>query len=144
MLLPTQIRIYLGPKVTAFITDFLSLTTSISSLRPDVSFNAVGGPCTSYELADKIHTEVAFCGKDNDILNELRDSLRTEYYHISVTDDIVGIETAVALKNACAMAVSLAIGVYTENDPSRPEKYNAQSGLFYEAAREMRSIINVY
>ena len=114
-----------------------------SSLRPDVSFNAVGGPCISFELADRIHTEVAFCGKDNDILNELRDALRTEYYHISVTDDIVGIETAVALKNAYAMAVSLAIGVYTVNDPSRPEKYNAQAGLFYEAAREMRSIIKL-
>ena len=29
VLLPTQIRIYLGPKVTTFITDFLSLITSI-------------------------------------------------------------------------------------------------------------------
>lgn len=58
-----------------------------------------------------------------------------------MTDDIVGIETAVALKNACAMAVSLAIGVYTENDPSRPEKYNAQSGLFYEAARFGRNVM---
>ena len=41
-----------------------------------------------------------------------------------------GIETAVALKNAYAMAVSLAIGAYTKNDPSLPEKYNAQAGLF--------------
>lgn len=70
-----------------------------SSLRPDVSFNAVGGPCISFELADRIHTEVAFCGKDKDILNELRAALKTEYYHISVTDDIAGIETAVALKS---------------------------------------------
>ena len=59
-----------------------------SSLRPDVSFNAVGGPCISFELAGRIHTEVAFCGKDKDILNELRAALKTEYYHISVTDDI--------------------------------------------------------
>lgn len=50
----------------------------------------------SFELADRIHTEVAFCGKDKDILNELRAALKTEYYHISVTDDIAGIETAVA------------------------------------------------
>ena len=114
-----------------------------SSLRPDVSFNAVGGPCISFELADRIHTEVAFCGKDKDILNELRAALKTEYYHISVTDDIAGIETAVALKNAYAMAVSLAIGAYTKNDPSLPEKYNAQAGLFYEAAREMRAIIKL-
>ena len=114
-----------------------------SSLRPDVSFNAVGGPCISFELADRIHTEVAFCGKDKNILNELRAALKTEYYHISVTDDIAGIETAVALKNAYAMAVSLAIGAYTKNDPSLPEKYNAQAGLFYEAAREMRAIIKL-
>lgn len=114
-----------------------------SSLRQDVSFNAVGGPCISFELADRIHTEVAFCGKDKEILNELRGALGTDYYHISVTDDINGIETAVALKNAYAMAVSLAIGVYTKNDASRPEKYNAQAGLFYEAAREMNSIIKL-
>ena len=99
--------------------------------------------CISFELADRIHTEVAFCGKDKDILNGLRAALKTEYYHISVTDDIAGIETAVALKNAYAMAVSLAIGAYTKNDPSLPEKYNAQAGLFYEAAREMRAIIKL-
>ncbi len=114
-----------------------------SSLRPDVSFNAVGGPCISFELADRIHTEVAFCGRDTRILNELRTALKTEYYHISVTDDIAGIETAVALKNAYAMAVSLAIGAYTKNDPALPEKYNAQAGLFYEAAREMHAVIKL-
>lgn len=115
-----------------------------SSLRPDVSFNAVGGPCTSYELADRVHTEVAFCGKDKKILNELRTAFKTAYYHISVTDDIVGIETAVALKNAYAMAVSLAIGAYTKNDPQLPERYNAQAGLFYAATGEMRSIIRLF
>ena len=114
-----------------------------SSLRPDVSFNAVGGPCISFELADRIHTEVAFCGRDKAILNELRLALETTYYHISVTDDIAGIETAVALKNAYAMAVSLAIGAYTKNDPAFPEKYNAQAGLFYEAACEMNAIIKL-
>ena len=107
-----------------------------SSLRPDISFNAVGGPCISFELADRIHTEVAVCGTDKDILNELRAALKTEYYHISVTDDIAGIETAVALKNAYAMAVSLAIGAYTKNDPSLPEKYNAQAGLFSACGRK--------
>ena len=114
-----------------------------TSLRSDISFNAVGGPCISFELAERIHTEVAFCGKDKAILTELRNAFATEYYHISITDDINGIETAVALKNAYAMAVSLAIGAYTKNDPALPEKYNAQAGLFYEAAREMRAIIKL-
>ncbi len=114
-----------------------------SALRPDVSFNAVGGPCISFELADRIHTEVAFCGRDKETLAFLRDAFATAYYHISVTDDIRGIEAAVALKNAYAMAVSLAIGAYTKNDPALPEKYNAQAGLFYEASREMQQIITL-
>lgn len=114
-----------------------------SELRRDVSFNAVGGPCISFELADRIHTEVAFCGKDRSILTEIRNVFSTDYYHISITDDINGIETAVALKNAYAMAVSLAIGVYTENDSAKPEKYNAQAGLFYEAVSEMKKIIRL-
>ena len=113
----------------------------LSTLRPDVSFNAVGGPCISFELADRINTEVAFCGKDIETVRFLRDSFTTDYYHITATTDIRGIETAVALKNAYAMAVSLAIGLYTKNDPALPEKYNAQAGLFYEATREMTKII---
>ena len=30
----------------------------------NLSLNAVGGPCTSYELADRDPTEVCFCGPD--------------------------------------------------------------------------------
>ena len=111
------------------------------SLRPDISFNAVGGPCTSYELADKVHTQVAFCGDDIETVKMLRDALTTDYYHVSATTDICGIEAAVALKNAYAMAVSLAIGLYTGNDPDGIEKYNAQAGLFYQAIKEMSSLI---
>ena len=61
----------------------------------------------------------------------------------SAANGASGIETAVALKNAYAMAVSLAIGAYTKNDPALSEKYNAQAGLFYEATREMSAIIRL-
>ena len=114
-----------------------------ANLRPDVSFNAVGGPCISFELADRIYTQVAFCGPERTTLNMLRNAFATDYYNISVTEDICGIETAVALKNAYAMAVSLAIGLYTHNNPELAEKYNAQAGLFYEASREMEKIIEM-
>lgn len=114
-----------------------------TGLRPDIYFNAVGGPCISFELADRVQTEVAFCGRDKKVLEELRGIFGTEYYHISVTDDVKGIETAVALKNAYAMAVSLAIGAYAGNNPEQPGKYNAQAGLFYESVREIRELIKL-
>ena len=108
-----------------------------------MNLNAVGGPCTSYELVAHDQTIVTFCGRDMQTLETLRGLMRTDYYHIHLSTEVMGVESAVALKNAYAMAVSLAIGAYTKNDPSLPEKYNAQAGLFYEAAREMRAIIKL-
>lgn len=105
------------------------------------SINAVGGPCISFELADRQHTEVAFCGEDENTLARIRSMLRTQYYHITATTDICGIETAVAMKNAYAMGVSLAIGLARKYDDSAPEKYNPQAGLFYQSMREMSSMI---
>ena len=81
------------------------------SSRPG-RFSAVGGPCTSYELADRQHSAVAFCGEDALALRMFRDALRTDYYHISLSSDVTGVETAVAMKNAYALAVSLAIGLH--------------------------------
>lgn len=107
------------------------------------SINAVGGPCISFELADRQHTEVAFCGEDIEILKSIRSMLSTPYYHITPTTDIYGIETAVAMKNAYAMGVSLAIGIAQREDDDAPEKYNPQAGLFFQCTREMAGIIKL-
>lgn len=107
------------------------------------SINAVGGPCISFELAERRHTEVAFCGEDIEILKSIKSMLATAYYHITPTTDIYGIETAVAMKNAYAMGVSLAIGIARKEDDNAPEKYNPQAGLFFQCTREMAGIIKL-
>lgn len=76
----------------------------------NLSLNAIGGPCISFELADRHNTLVAFCGEDRKMLEKIRDILATPYYHIDLTTDIIGLETAVAMKNAYALGVALAIG----------------------------------
>ena len=76
-----------------------------------ISFNAVGGPCTSYELADHDPTEVTFCGENIEQLRWIRSLFETDYYHVSLSTDVRGVECAVALKNAYALGVSLAIGM---------------------------------
>ncbi|MDR0928224.1 MAG: glycerol-3-phosphate dehydrogenase [Oscillospiraceae bacterium] len=102
---------------------------------------AVGGPCTSYELMQRQHTRVAFCGRDPALLAKLRSALSTPYYHIRLTTDIEGLESAVALKNAYALGVSLAIGM-TEKELGEGElRYNPQAGLFAEAVSEMSDLI---
>ena len=51
---------------------------------------AIGGPCTSYELVDHDQTEVAFCGKDIEVLRKIKAIMATDYYHISLSTDVVG------------------------------------------------------
>ena len=83
----------------------------LDSIGKKLSLNAVGGTCTSYELVAHYQTEVAFCGDDLTVLEKLRSIMKTDYYHISITTDVVGIESAVALKNGYALAIALTIGL---------------------------------
>ena len=83
---------------------------------------AIGGPCTSYELVFMDPSEVAFCGRDRKALTMMKEAMQRPYYHISLTDDVIGLESAVALKNAYAMAVTLAVGLnirwHGEDEPT--------------------------
>ncbi len=102
-----------------------------------LSLNAVGGPCISFELADRHHTVVSFCGHDRAVLEQIKALLSTEYYHINLTEDVMGLEMAVAMKNAYALGVSLAIGqVESKYGEGCPEEYNPEAGLFAQSTRE--------
>ncbi len=102
-----------------------------------LSLNAIGGPCISFELADRHHTVVAFCGHNMEILKKIKNMLSTEYYHINLTEDVMGLEMAVAMKNAYALGVSLAIGqTEAKNGEGCPEEYNPEAGLFAQSIRE--------
>lgn len=110
----------------------------------NLSLNAIGGPCTSYELADRRNSAVAFCGEDPAILVELKNLLQTSYYHISISTDIIGVECAVALKNAYALGVSLAVGmIEKEEGIGCQQAYNPQAALFGQSIREMVRIIEM-
>jgi len=106
------------------------------------SLNAIGGACTSYELAARHHTVVCFCGEDMAVLERFRKALATPYYHVCCSTDVVGVESAVALKNAYALGVSLAIGLQERVDGvGCVESYNTQAALFGQSVREMRRLL---
>ncbi|AFA46915.1 NAD(P)H-dependent glycerol-3-phosphate dehydrogenase [Acetobacterium woodii] len=108
-----------------------------------LSINAIGGPCTSYELADKDHSTVAFCGIDMEILKRFKKIFATDYYHISLSRDVVGVECAVALKNAYALGVSLAIGLALGPNGDGKEHYNSQAALFGQSIKEMKHLLKL-
>ena len=107
-----------------------------------LKLNAVGGPCTSYELADLDDTEVTFCGTDPKLLRWIRSLFETDYYHISISTDVVGIEAAVAMKNAYALGVTLAVGLAEKRDGKIGAlHFNSQAALFGQASKEMKRLL---
>jgi glycerol-3-phosphate dehydrogenase (NAD(P)+) len=108
-----------------------------------ISFNAVGGPCTSYELADRDCTEVTFCGRSMEQLRWIKSLFETDYYHISLSTDVRGVECAVAMKNAYALGVSLAIGLSWDREGREFEHYNSQAALFAQSVREMSRLLDL-
>ena len=107
-----------------------------------ICFNAVGGPVTSYELADRQQTHICFCGEDLAVLKKLKAIFSTDYYHISLTTDVAGLETAVAMKNAYALGVSLAVGINNNRyGKDGMQHYNPQAALFEQGVREAGKII---
>ncbi len=105
---------------------------------------AIGGPCTSYELVFHDQTEVAFCGRNESTVAMMKKAMQTSYYHISITNDIVGLESAVALKNGYALGIALTIGLSEkENGLDSGLHYNSQAAAFYQATCEMRKLLAI-
>lgn len=114
-----------------------------SSTPKKIAFMAVGGPCTSYELADHDYSAVTFCGRDIALLRKIRAWFETDYYHVSLSTDVRGVECAVAMKNAYALGVALAIGMSYARERRKKEHYNSQAAIFGQATREMTRLLDV-
>ena len=114
----------------------------LDSLGKKVPLCAVGGPCTSYELVAHDQTEVAFCGRDVSVLKYVKSLMQTDYYHISLSTDIMGIESAVALKNGYALGIALTIGLNQKAFGLDSElHFNSQAAVFGQAAKEMYALL---
>ena len=116
----------------------------LDQLGKKMSLNAIGGPCTSYELVAHDQTEVAFCGKDLEILRMIKSAMATDYYHISLSTDIIGVESAVALKNGYALGIALTIGLNQKTFGLDSElHFNSQAAIFGQAVREMYQLLEI-
>ncbi|MEG0273137.1 MAG: glycerol-3-phosphate dehydrogenase [Hydrogenoanaerobacterium sp.] len=108
------------------------------------SISAIGGACTSYELAQHVHSVVTYCGDNIDTLQYLRKLMETDYYHIQLTTDLFSVEFAVAIKNLYALAVCLAVGMAERRDGDGAHHYNTEAALFSQSVREMHRLVLLF
>ena len=80
-----------------------------------VHIAAIGGPSIAGELAERRHTCVVLTGDDQTLLDRLAAMLRTSYYHVWTSTDVMGVEVCVALKNVYDLAVGL-VGALLEKE----------------------------
>ena len=114
----------------------------LDELGKNIPLCAIGGPCTSYELVSHDQTEVTFCGKNMDVLKMIKAAMATDYYHISLSTDIVGVESAVALKNGYALGIALTIGLNQKAFGIDSElHFNSQAAMFGQSVREMAKLL---
>ena len=70
--------------------------------------------------------------------------MATDYYHISLSTDIVGVESAVALKNGYALGIALTIGVNQKNFGIDSElHFNSQAAVFGQSVKEMHRLLEL-
>ncbi len=116
----------------------------LDELGKKITLCAIGGPCTSYELVAHDQTEVSFCSLDMDVLRMIKSAMATDYYHISLSADIVGVESAVALKNGYALGIALTIGLNQKAFGLDSElHYNSQAAVFGQSVREMYKLLKL-
>ncbi len=89
------------------------------------NISAAGGPCLAKGLAKKVHTSVVFANTNINVVNEIKKLVSTDYYHISTTDDVIGVEVCAAVKNIFSM------GIGSSKD------LNAAAGLIQQSIDEM-------
>ena len=77
----------------------------------NIDLSAVGGPCLAPGLANRVHSDVVIANKNLDIAKSLSKMLTTDYYHVSTSTDINGVEVCAAIKNIFSMAIGAAPGL---------------------------------
>ena len=81
------------------------------SLQQTVKLAAVGGPSIAGELAANRHTCVVVTGNDAALIDKLARMLRTPYYHVWPSTDMVGVEIGLILGLVTALLQTIVLGM---------------------------------
>jgi glycerol-3-phosphate dehydrogenase (NAD(P)+) len=113
-------------------------------LQATVKLAAVGGPSIAGELAANRHTCVVVTGNDAALLDKLAGMLRTPYYHVWPTTDMIGVEVCVAMKNLYALAVGCVGGLLARDGVADNEAvmFNLAAGLFAQGLWETAYLVD--
>ncbi len=105
---------------------------------------AVGGPSIAGELAEERDTCVVLTGSDAALVTRLATMLRTRYYHVWPSTDMVGVETCVAMKNLYALAVGCVGGLLARDGKAGNDAvmFNLAAAIFAQGLWETAYLVD--
>ena len=106
----------------------------------ETNISAAGGPCLAKGLANRVHTSVVFANEDIKIAKQISQLVSTDYYHVFVSNDVVGIETCAAIKNIFSMAIGASrslCNITGSKDVKENFFLNTAAALIQESIYEM-------
>ena len=107
----------------------------------DIDISAAGGPCLAKGLANKAHTSVVFANKNIKIVEKISKLVSTDYYHVSTSNDVIGVETCAAIKNIFSMAVGASQGLCNSTISKENNYLNTAAALIQESIYEMITFV---
>ena len=107
----------------------------------ETNISAAGGPCLAKNLANKAHTAVVFANKDIKEVEKISKLVSTDYYHVSTSEDVVGVEVCAAIKNIFSMAVGASQGLCEANKSKEKNYLNTAAALIQESIYEMITFV---
>lgn len=114
------------------------------STADKVKIAAIGGPSIAGELAARRHTSIVVTGHDKDFLTSIQKILNTDYYHVDVDTDVIGVEVSVGLKNLYAIGVGIVQGIFAAEDKQtdRDALHNLEGALFTQSINESTYLVD--
>ena len=107
----------------------------------EINISAAGGPCLAKNLANKAHTSVVFANNDVKIAKKIAKLVSTNYYHVSTSNDVIGVETCAAIKNIFSMAVGASQGLCDSTKSKEKNYLNTAAALIQESIYEMITFV---
>jgi glycerol-3-phosphate dehydrogenase (NAD(P)+) len=103
----------------------------------EIKWTTIGGPVKAVELSDKIPTASVYAVSDS-ALYDIPFRFSTDYYPVTVSDDIIGVEISSAFKNVYAIGTGICDGMYQSEQEGMYHNFNAF--VFTQAMAEISKI----
>jgi glycerol-3-phosphate dehydrogenase (NAD(P)+) len=99
---------------------------------------SMGGPCLAGEIAQGLPTAAVFASQAHETAEQAAQVFRSKAFHVTVSDDLVGLEYCTVGKNVAAIGMGILDGM---GRVSGLDYRNAKAALFTQAFHELVRLV---